>query len=177
VASLALAAGATALLAPPWLVLFFSGLLALAGGMGWRMARRPGPAGERRSWLLAPVAASCLAFMALAALDGLRPLYGRTVEPLARLAAVVRDEAHAPLLLYGSIEQPVVIYYSNRPAQEVLDEADLAGRLADGAAREMILPAGEMGRLAGRFEVEPLASAGGFMVAQVRLAAGATGGP
>lgn len=160
---LVLAALVTALFAPAVIVLLF----ALAAGLliGWLYWQGGN--------VYRPAAGLLCAFLLLAAVARLRPLYQRADEPLAVLAqqatAPAGTDSRPPLLLvYGQIDEPTVQYYSNRPVQRSETRGKLATYLDEGQSQEIILARTDMERLAAEFEIEPLAELDGFVYATIR---------
>jgi 4-amino-4-deoxy-L-arabinose transferase-like glycosyltransferase len=152
-AGLLLAVGAAALIVPVGLALTFAVLIVIAYGVA-HLLRRP--------WQPA-LALALLACLLLAAVNHLRPLAQRTVEPLAELASLAADGGREPLIAYGQIVRPTVQYYSNRPVRQVPDEAALVRVMADRPRMELFIAQEAIATLEPRYQVTPLAEKGGYI--------------
>jgi hypothetical protein len=148
---LAVAVFVVALLAPVKIVLFFG-----VAGMAVILLSL---AMKKSAYQLA--AGVMCAFLFVAGLRTLKPLYegGETpVAKLAREAGGANDKNLAPLVISADLYKPAPLFYSNRPIEIAYNSDELA-RLIKEQPREMIMTEKDLERLSATYHIRVLEEA------------------
>jgi hypothetical protein len=112
----------------------------------------------------------CL-FLITVGLSSLRSLYLQGEAPIAQLAkfATPTDPSkQKPLILYGEIDTPVPLFYSNRPIEVARTPDEVTALLNDHHAKGILLAKQDIESLSHVFEVAVLAESSSFAYATIQ---------